>query len=47
MADRSVNVNNAKEMGGKIIKSMKVELLLDFSFKREDKIITMSSIVKS
>lgn len=43
MADRSVNADNAKEVGDKIIKSIKSRTLLDFCFKRKDQIVTMAS----
>lgn len=43
VADRSVNADNAKEVGDKIIKSIKSRTILDFSFKRKDQIVTMAS----
>jgi hypothetical protein len=42
-ADRSVNADNAKGVGDKIIKSMEGRNILDFSFKRKDQVVTMSS----
>jgi hypothetical protein len=42
-ADRSVNADNAKGVGDKIIKSMEGKNILDFSFKRKDQVVTMSS----
>lgn len=41
VADRSVNADNAKEVGDKIIKSIKNRTILDY--KRKDQIVTMAS----
>lgn len=43
VADRSVNADNAKEVGDKIIKSIKSRTILEFCFKRKDQIVTMAS----
>lgn len=43
VADRSVNADNAKEVGDNIIKSIKSRTILDFSFKRKDQIVTIAS----
>lgn len=42
VVDRSVNADNAKEVGDKIMKFMKGRTILDFSFIRKHQIVTIA-----